>query len=281
MKSKLLQWFAIVLILEIGMLHIMTAQNQYDAIAYMGYLFAANFFGSLIAAFGIYHKQLWGWTLGAVIAIGSIVGYLWSCTFGLPGLNIQEWWTPYGVVSVTVEALFTLVILLRPWKIQASELLPTTNSRLRYIWPVVSLLIVASLSTFTQQWNYQSILHYGHHVGSLGQVCNTPITTMAQLEDKYGVKVSLVANSMMNSIVDVRLTILDPDKAHNLLQNQAALLLNQDALFLAPHLHSHGGNRLKVGKQFIIFFPTKQLIHPGSSVSLVFGSVRVEPVIVR
>ena len=182
-------------------------------------------------------------------------------------------------MSVSTEALYLLVLLMRPWRMSSTEFM--FNPRLRHLWPVVSLLLVAALSAFTQQWDHQATLHYGHHVGSLGQVCNTPLTTMAQLEEQYGVKVSLVANSMMNSIVDVRLTVLDADKAHNLLQNQAALLLDQDALFLAPHLHSHNGNRLKVGKQFIIFFPTQHMIHPGSSVSLVFGAVRVEPVIVR
>ena len=89
MKSKLLHWFAIVLILEVGLLHIMTAQYQYDAAAYMGYLFAANFFGTLVAAFGIYHKQVWGWVLGAIIAIGSMAGYVWACTIGFPDLNVQ------------------------------------------------------------------------------------------------------------------------------------------------------------------------------------------------
>jgi hypothetical protein len=50
-ESKFLHWYGIVLILEIGLLHILTAQSEYEEAAYMGYLFAANFFGSLIAAF--------------------------------------------------------------------------------------------------------------------------------------------------------------------------------------------------------------------------------------
>ncbi len=122
---------------------------------------------------------------------------------------------------------------------------------------------------------------FGYHVGSLDQVIDTPVTSFSELEEQYGVQVSLVATSMMNSIVDVRLKIIDPEKAHMLLQNQAALLVNQQSLVLAPHMHSHNGNRLKAGKVFIIFFPTQQVIHAGSEVSLVFGRERVEPVIVR
>jgi hypothetical protein len=107
------------------------------------------------------------------------------------------------------------------------------------------------------------------------------LTSFADLEEKYGVRIALVADSMMGSIVDVRLTVIDPDKAHALLDNQAALLFNQELLILAPHLHSHGGNRLKVGKQFNIFFSSAKVIHPGSNVSLVFGGIRVAPVTVQ
>jgi hypothetical protein len=281
MKSKLLSWLAIIVIIEIGLLHITTAQKEYNQVAYMGYLFAANFFGALIAAFGIYHKQLWGWMLGLVISIGSIAGYIWSRTLGMPHMNIEEWFTPYGVVSISLEAIFILLVLLRAWKVQTPEASSPANLRFRNSAPIIGLLCIATISGMTYRWDYTVTQAYGHHVGSLAQVCSTPATPIAELEEKYGVQISLVANSMMGSIVDVRLKVVDPEKAHALLQNQAALLLNQDALVLAPHMHSHGITRLKVGKIFTIFFPARQIIHPGSSVSLVFGSVRTEPVVVR
>lgn len=281
MKSKYLQWFAIVLIIEIGLLHIITAQKEYDEAVYMGYLFAANFFGSLIAAFGIYHKQLWGWILGLVISVGSIAGYIWSRTLGMPSMNVEEWFSPYGIVSMSLEGIFVVLVLLRAWKTQTIELIMPSNSGLRYIVPVVGLFCVVTVSGLTYRWDYAVKQAYGHHVGSLAQVYSTPATSLAKLEDKYGVEIALVANSMMGSIVDVRLKVVDPDKAHALLQNQVALLLNQEALVLAPHMHSHGVTRLKVGKIFTIFFPAQQIIHPGSSVSLVFGPVRTEPVVVR
>ena len=111
MRSKYLQWFAVILIIEIGLLHIITAQKEYDEAAYMGYLCAANFFGSLVAAFGIYHKQLWGWILGLVISVGSIAGYIWSRTLGMPSMNVEEWFSPYGIVSMTLEGVFVLLVL--------------------------------------------------------------------------------------------------------------------------------------------------------------------------
>jgi hypothetical protein len=86
---------------------------------------------------------------------------------------------------------------------------------------------------------------------------------------------------MMGGIIDVRLRIIDPDKAHAFLQNQAAVLAGDKALILAPHMHSHVGARLKTGKIYVVFFPTDQIIQPGSQVSLVFGKVRTEAVVVK
>jgi hypothetical protein len=280
-KAKFLYWFAIILILETGLLHILTAQAEYEEAAYMGYLFAANFFGSLVAAYGIYRKQAWGWMLGLVIAAGSMAGYLWSRTLGMPGMNVEEWLNPYGIVSMSVEGLFIFLTLLRPWNIPTGDMLPGNNSRLGYAPHIVGIFLIVSTSFLTYQWNVAIVQGYGHHVGSLSQVCRTPPIASAELEEKYGIQISLVATSLMDSIVDVRIKIIDADKAHAILQNQAALLIGQEALILAPHMHSHTGARLKVGKIFTVFFPTQQIIHRGSEVSLVFGPVRTEPVVVR
>jgi hypothetical protein len=280
-ESKFLYWYGIVLILEIGLLHILTAQAEYAEAAYMGYLFAANFFGSLIAAFGIYCKQVWGWVLGLVIALGSIAGYIWSRTLGMPGMNVEEWFSPYGIVSMSIEGAFILLFLLRPWKISIGNLLPEKNPILRVAPYIVGLLLIVLTSFLTNQWDVAIVQGFGHHVGSLSQVCSTPPITSTELEETYGIQISLVAASMLDSIVDVRIKIIDPDKAHALLQNQAALLIGQQALILSAHMHSHTGINLKAGKIFTVFFPTQKIIHSGSEVSLVFGPVRTEPVVVR
>ena len=278
---KILTWLAVILILETGLLHIVTAQGKYQEAAYLGYLFAANFSGSLIAALGIYHRQVWGWALGLAITAGSIAGYVWSRTVGLPGTNVEEWFAPYGIVFMAVESAFIFILLLRPWKMAASGSLSIAMPRLPYVPHLAGLFVIGSLGIFTYQWDASVIHTFGHHVGSLGQVCNTPPLAMADLEQRYGIQVSLVAVSMLDSIVDVRIKVVDPDKAEGLLQNQAALLVGQQFLIIAPHMHSHSGPRLKAGKIFTVFFPTQQIIRSGSFVSLILGPVRVEPVLVR
>ncbi|HEX5689787.1 MAG TPA: hypothetical protein VFX76_07290 [Roseiflexaceae bacterium] len=281
MKSHVLRWFAIALILETGLLHLMAAQTEYEAAAYVGYLFAANFFGALIAAYAIHRRQVWGWALGAIIAALSIAGYAWSRTLGLPGVGVEEWFSPYGIVSLGVEGLFLLLALARPWQSSTAVITHTGPSRLRSVAPVLSLCAVAITSGCAYQWDAAATLAYGSHVSSLAQLRNTPALSSGQLVDQYGVQISLVANSMRNSIVDVRLRIVDPDKAHLLLQNQAALMVGKQELIVAPHMHSHAINRVKAGTQYIVFFPAGRTVRPGSSVSIVFGPVSVEPVVVQ
>ncbi len=281
MKPNFLRWLAVILILEMGLLHILTSQAEYEEAAYMGYLFAANFFGALLAAFGIYHKQVWGWALGGVLAAASIAGYIWSRTLGMPGMDIEEWFEPYGAIALMVEGAFLFLTLLRPWNLQSIALAHSQSFLFRYVVPCAIFLLVAVIGFSTQRWDAAFEQAYGHHVGSLSEVCSTPLTTIAELEEKYGVRISLVATSMMGSIVDVRIKVIDSEKAQALLQNQTALLVGQEALILAPHMHSHAAPRLKDGRIFAVFFPTQNLIRTGSEVSLVFGSVRVEPVLVR
>lgn len=123
MKNKHLHLLAIILILAAGILHYVTAAEEYSKARYMGVLFLANFLGSLISAFGISRRKLgWGWMLGVVIAAGSIVGYVLSRTAGMPGMEVEEWYDPIGIPALIAEALFLLVfVLARPWSASAAQ----------------------------------------------------------------------------------------------------------------------------------------------------------------
>jgi hypothetical protein len=282
MKSRIIQWSGIVLILEIGLLHLMTAQSEYEEAVYMGYLFVGNFILALIAAYGIYRKQLWGWLVGLFVAAGSIAGYIWSRSLGMPGMEVEEWLTPYGISAMTAEFVFVLLFCLRLWRnSSANQLNLETSKKQQYILSALGVIVLVLISSAISRWDTSATMDYGMHVVSLEQVMDSPVITLPELEEQYGVKVSLVATSMLDSIVDVRLKVIEPDKAQELIKNQAALLVDGQTLVLAPHMHSHTGSRLRAGKLFIIFFPTQQVIHSGSSVSLVFGNHRIESVVVR
>ena len=68
-----------------GLIHVMNAPESFEEASYKGWLFYANGLGAFVAAYGIYRgKCSWGWSLGLVIVVGSLIGYVASRTVGLP-----------------------------------------------------------------------------------------------------------------------------------------------------------------------------------------------------
>ena len=105
--TKPLAWIGIALILSTGIIHISMFSEEYAEAPYLGVMFVGSFIGSVIAAMGIYRQQpLWGRGTGALIALGSIVGYVLSRTIGLPISGIEPWGPAIGYVSLAVEIIF-------------------------------------------------------------------------------------------------------------------------------------------------------------------------------
>lgn len=107
-------WIGIVLVLTTGLIHVIEAKHGFRDAAYLGWLFCANGTGSLIAAYGIYQKYRWGWSLGLLITKLSFICYVISRTIGLPFLPAQPhaWLYPLGVASLIAEGLFMAVFYL-------------------------------------------------------------------------------------------------------------------------------------------------------------------------
>jgi hypothetical protein len=282
MKSKLKQGLAILVILEIGLVHYFSAQHEFEESTLLGFLFIANFLGSLVAAYGIYRRKLWGWGLGSFIALGSLTAYVWSRTTGLPGLEPEEWLSPWGVMSLVSEGLFLAMVTWRFLDTRPTgENSPLPTSSLGRAWLPVSglvLLIVVNFTTVRLDALFPSADHE-HNYTLFGVRWMEPVKSLKAFEEEYGVKVSLVAVSSMDSIIDVRLKVLDLKKAQPLLDNHTALLVNDQTLILSPHQHRQP---VKEGKVFFTFYPNQKLIvKRGTLVSLVFEDFRLEPIAVQ
>ena len=280
-----IRWLGMVLILETGLIHYLAAMSEFEEAQYMGYLFVANFLGALLAAYAIYRRQTWGWFLGAGVALGSMVGYAWSRTYGMPGMAVEEWFTPYGVVALAVEGALLLVMVAR-FTLGRGEEGRMANGEWRMgslgAGLATGLLVLVLISYPAYRWDTEVTSQIGQHqhVGSLAEVNDTPVTSADELRDDYGVEVSLVASTAMDSFVDVRLKVVDAEKASKLLTNQLAIMVGEQELMLAPHIHTHA--KPKEGRITLIFFPNRQkTIHSGTEVSLVFGKTRTESFPVR
>src|SRR5262249_7890368 len=109
-NQSLLVGAGIVLILVTGLIHLVEGPGQFSEVAYVGFLFFLNAVGAVLAAVGIYRgARLWGWGLGLFVASGALLMYTLSRTVGLPGLEVQDWLEPIGVLSLLVEGLYVVL----------------------------------------------------------------------------------------------------------------------------------------------------------------------------
>jgi hypothetical protein len=276
MKTKILRGFAIFLIVEVGLVHYFSSQHEFEEAWILGYLFIANFLGALVAAYGIYRRKAWGWALGFLIAAGSIGAYIWSRTSGLPGLRPEEWLYPWGVTSIIAESLFCLLVPLYAWRAKRPDIEPTPRTNhWRTIVTVAAVIPLFLVNFYTYQWdaNYPELAH--EHVFFLWQVRLQPEISLDTFKEQYGMQVSRVGLSFRDGIVDVRMKVLDPEKADVLIEDGHFALLVGDKLIQAPHVSRH----MLKNKTIIVLFPNLQnIVKSGTQVSIVFENLRVVPV---
>lgn len=276
MKSRTIRGLAIFLIVEIGLVHYFSSQHEFEEAWILGYVFVANFLGSLVAAYGIYHTKTWGWALGLLIATGSLVAYVWSRTSGLPGLRPEEWLYPWGVTSIIAESLFCLLFFAHSKGVGRADAAPIRlPAAWGYLGAVVALVALIGINLFTYQMDarYPELDH--EHVFFLWQVRLLPEVPLQTFEEQYGMQLSLVADTALNSIVDVRMKVLDREKAEGLLEDGHFALLVGNTLIPAPHVSRH----MLRNRTIIVLFPNRQHIVNGDTpVSIVFENLRLEPV---
>ena len=108
-QPQLTRLAGVVLILAVGTLHLVEVPSHYEISPYLDVLFAANFACTLVAAFGIWRgAKGWGWSLGALISLLSLLAYLASRLFGLPAAPALagEWTSALGSLAMIFEGMF-------------------------------------------------------------------------------------------------------------------------------------------------------------------------------
>lgn len=105
---------SIILIVFIGLMnfhvpHFLVESHTYSLAArILEYALLVNVIGAIIAAIAIFRNKRWGWTLGILISIVSVVLWIAQETIGLPGLP-KMWFEPSRIVTLIVEAIFVYI----------------------------------------------------------------------------------------------------------------------------------------------------------------------------
>jgi len=148
------------------------------------------------------------------------------------------------------------------------------NSTIR----LISIVIILSIMIFVA-------LNIGN-LSRPSQVASLPKGTVAisqgALEEKYGLRVNLVAVTAAGGLVDVRLKIADGEKLKLLLadmKNFPTLYTEQGIILSAPEdTKSQKIEFITGGSLFIIYPNSGNAIKHDTPVTILFGNIAVEPI---
>ena len=147
--------------------------------------------------------------------------------------------------------------------------------KLLYIVIILSIFVVAAI--------------YVNNASRAFQAASLPKGTVeisqGTLEEKYGLRVNLIAVTAAGGFVDVRLKIMDGEKLKLLLADKAnfpTLYTEQGAILNAPEdTKSQDIQFISGGNLFIIYPNSGNVIKRDSPVTILFGNIAVEPINAR
>jgi hypothetical protein len=106
------------------------------------------------------------------------------------------------------------------------------------------------------------------------------VLSASELEEQYGLRVTLIAVTAGGGLIDFRFKVLDPEKAKQVLDpHHTPALRAEDSgtLLSAPMGMTHNIRVQKDALSLVLFPNVRNAIKAGTPVSAVFGSVRVAP----
>ena len=157
---------------------------------------------------------------------------------------------------------------------------PTSNKTQRGRWAagaLLALLAIAALVIIALLIAYQSANRPATAVPAAN------VISAGQLAERYGLRVNLIAATAAGGLVDLRLKVLDPEKAKALLndpQNFPTLMVVNSDITLVASEDSRGQALAALdGGLMVILYPNRgSAVHPNSEVSVMFGDVQLEPI---
>jgi hypothetical protein len=109
--------------------------------------------------------------------------------------------------------------------------------------------------------------------------------TLSQLADQYGIQITLISVTAAGGLVDLRLKVLDPEKARKLVGEPptmpALVPLDSDLKLVTSHMMMHAILLKKDAVSYALYPNARGAVKPGGRVSVAFNDVRLEPIIAK
>ena len=120
---------------------------------------------------------------------------------------------------------------------------------------------------------------FGHRTAKLP----TGSISEATMEDRYGVRIDLVALTALGGLAQLRFTVLDKSKADDLFHSNKPKLMAESngTLLSAPEDAAHKMVLVNGAGYFLFYANAADLLHSGDKVSVVIDDVRLEHLVVK
>jgi hypothetical protein len=109
--------------------------------------------------------------------------------------------------------------------------------------------------------------------------------TNPAIEARWGVRISQIAVTAAGGLVDLRYTVLDPDKAHAMLETldtTPKIEVPGKAVTLALESPVHHQNGIDAGRTYFMLMVNKKgALNPGDTATVAIGDMRLENIPVR
>ncbi len=155
-----------------------------------------------------------------------------------------------------------------------TAILAANRSRTTKYLPIAIILALLVAAFFA--WN-------ATRTRSASVLDGTTMISQTVLEEKYGLRVNLIAVTAAGGMVDLRLKITDGEKAKSLLGDKKhfpALLIKENNVLLRASEET-AKQEIKFednGDVFVLFPNSGNALKPGGSVIILFGDIAVEAI---
>ena len=150
---------------------------------------------------------------------------------------------------------------------------PVRLTKRQYKWIAIAGLLVLAVISAAMAWYWNTTIQ----TARFEQERNLGATALA---DKFGVQVTLIGISETSGFIELRYTVLDPDKAldiNHYIENYPKLIAEKNGVILmAPQVLHHEHN-LEAGRSYYFFINNQHgTLSPGDLVTVEFGNVPVK-----